>query len=102
VHDGLADAAGLLLAGDDLPPSGGTPATVLLTMTLDQLESRTGLVTTAHGGTMSVAEALRLAGQAEIIPIVLDTEGVLAYGTAHRTATVGQRYALAARDKGCC
>jgi hypothetical protein len=101
LHDALADAAGLLLASDGLPPSGGTPATVLLTMTLDQLESRTGLVTTAHGGTITVDEALRLAGQAEIIPIVLDKAGILAYGHARRTASTSQRFALAARDRGC-
>jgi len=102
LHDALADAAGLVLSGSGLPPSGGTPATVLLTMTLDQLETRTGLVTTAHGGTLSVTEALRLAGQANVVPVVLDSTGILAYGQARRTATVGQRYALAARDKGCC
>jgi hypothetical protein len=102
MHDALADAAARLLASDELPPSGGTPATVLLTMTLDQLETRTGLVTTAHGGTMSVATALELADQGNVIPVVLDSTGILAYGQARRTATTGQRFALAARDGGCC
>jgi hypothetical protein len=102
LHDALADAAARLLASDELPPSGGTPATVLLTMSLDQLETRTGLVTTAHGGTLSVATALSLADQANVIPVVLDSTGILAYGLARRTATTGQRFALAARDKGCC
>ncbi|HZE49651.1 MAG TPA: DUF222 domain-containing protein, partial [Jatrophihabitantaceae bacterium] len=46
MHDALADAAHKLLASSDLPPSGGVPATVLLTLTLDQLEARTGHVTT--------------------------------------------------------
>ncbi|HEY3716653.1 MAG TPA: DUF222 domain-containing protein [Jatrophihabitantaceae bacterium] len=68
MHDALANAAHRLLASDDLPPSGGMPATVLLTMTLDQLEARTGHVTTAHGGTVSVHEALQAAGEAHIIP----------------------------------
>jgi len=102
LHDALADAAGHLLASGELPPAGGTPATVLLTMTLDQLETRTGLVTTAHGGPLSVTEALRLAGDANVIPVVLDSTGILAYGQARRTATTGQRLALAARDQGCC
>lgn len=102
LHDALADAAGLLLAGDGLPPSGGAPATVLLTMTLDQLESRTGVVTTSHGGTMSASAALDLAGHAMVIPVVLDAIGILAYGQARRTASVGQCHALAARDQGCC
>jgi hypothetical protein len=102
LHDALADAAGLLLNSGGLPPSGGTPATVLLTLTLDQLETRTGLVTTAHGGTLSVDTALEVAGQANVIPVVLDSTGILAFGQARRTASVGQRFALAARDKGCC
>jgi hypothetical protein len=101
LHDALADAAGKLLTSGELPPSGGTPATVLLTMTLDQLKTRTGPVTTAHGGTMSVATALQLAGEANVVPVVLDCTGILAYGQARRTATVGQRFALAARDQGC-
>jgi hypothetical protein len=71
-------------------------------MSLDQLESRTGLVTTAHGGTLSVPEALRLAAEANVIPVVLDSTGILAYGQARRTASVGQRLALTARDQGCC
>src|SRR5882724_6740599 len=68
MHDALADAAHRLLASGDLPPSGGVPATVLLTLTLDQLETRTGHVTTAHGGTVSVYEALKQAGDANVIP----------------------------------
>src|SRR5882757_9797581 len=102
MHDALADAAHKLLASGDLPPSGGVPATVLLTLTLDQLPTRSGHVTTAHGGTVTVTEALRLAGEAHVIPVVLDSKGILAYGQARRTATTHQRLALAARDGGCC
>src|SRR5882757_8160039 len=102
MHDALADAAHKLLASNDLPPSGGVPATVLLTLTLDQLETRTGHVTTAHGGTISVHEALKQAGDANVIPVVIGEEGILAYGQARRTATTHQRLALAARDGGCC
>ena len=86
----------------DLPDCGGTPATMLISLSLDQLESRLGYATTAHGGLLSVPEALRLAAEAELIPVVLgDGGGVLAYGTSRRVATPGQRRALAARDRGC-
>src|SRR5882757_4068405 len=102
MHDALADAAHRLLASNDLPPSGGVPATVLLTLTLDQLETRSGHVTTAHGGTISVHDALTQAGDANIVPVVIGEEGILAYGQARRTATTHQRLALAARDGGCC
>jgi len=102
MHDALADAAARLLASGTLPAAGGTPATVLLTMTLDQLETRTGLVTTAHGGAVSAADALRIAGEAQVVPVVIDNDGVLAFGQGRRVASTGQRLALAARDGGCC
>jgi hypothetical protein len=102
LHDALDAAAGMLLRSGQVPASGGTPATVLLTMTLDQLESRTGLVTTGHGGQLTVTAALRLAGEADVIPVVTGTDGVLGYGRSRRIASASQRRALAARDGGCC
>ncbi len=53
-HDALLDAGRRLLRSGELPDAGGTPATVLLTLTLDQLETRTGLATTGHGGALSI------------------------------------------------
>ncbi len=80
-HDAMEDIADRLLRGGDLPDSGGTPATVIVTMTLDQLQTRIGLAGTAHGGTITLAEALELACEADIIPIVLnDAGGVLCHG----------------------
>ena len=101
-HDALLDAGHRLLRAGTLPDAGGTPATVLLTLTLKELETRTGLVTTAHGGRISVPQALRIAAEADIVPVILgDAGGVLAYGLTRRTASIGQRRALAARDGGC-
>ncbi len=101
-HDALLDAGQRLLRAGTLPDAGGAPATVLLTLTLDQLEARTGLATTAHGGVISVPQALRIAAEADIVPVVLgDAGGVLGYGLTRRTASIGQRRALAARDGGC-
>ncbi len=101
-HDALEDIGLRALRTSGLPDCGGTPATLLITITLADLESRTGVATTAHGGLISVPEALRLAGEADIIPVVLtDTGGVLGYGRARRVATAQQRLALAARDRGC-
>ncbi len=101
-HDALHDIGRRALRGGELPDAGGTPATVLITMTLADLESRLGVATTSHGGLISVPEALRLAGEADLIPVVLgDTGGILAHGRSRRVASSGQRLALAARDKGC-
>lgn len=102
VHDALLDAGRRIAASGALPSPSGMPATVIVTMTLDQLEARSGVVTTAHGGALSVAEALRIADEANVVPAVLGTAGgVLAYGRASRVATSGQRLALLARDGGC-
>jgi uncharacterized protein DUF222 len=74
-HDALTDAGRRLLRSGDLPDAGGTPATVLITLTLDQLETRLGQVTTAHGGTLTIPAALQLAADAQIVPVVLDARG---------------------------
>jgi hypothetical protein len=101
-HDALLDAGQRLLRAGTLPDAGGAPATVLVTLTLEQLEARTGLATTGHGGRISVPQALRIAAEADIVPVVLgDAGGVLGYGLTRRIASVGQRRALAARDGGC-
>jgi Domain of unknown function (DUF222) len=101
-HDAMEDIADLLLRSGDLSDSGGTPATVIVAMTLDQLETRAGLVTIAHGGTMSVAQALDLACEADIIPIVVnDAGGVINHGRTRRVASPRQRIVLAGRDRGC-
>jgi Domain of unknown function (DUF222)/HNH endonuclease len=101
-HDGLLDAGLRLLRSGTLPESGGTPVTVLLSMTIDQFERRTGLVTAEHGGTLSVPAALELAAAADILPTILDDGGgVLAYGRARRLASERQRRTLAIRDRGC-
>jgi len=51
---------------------------------------------------ISIPEALRLAADGKALPVVLnDAGGILAYGSARRLASPGQRLALMARDKGC-
>jgi Domain of unknown function (DUF222) len=93
-RDALLDAGRRLLRSGTLPDAGGTPATVLVTMTLDQLEARTGLATTAHSGPISVRQALRIAVEANIVPVVLDGRGaVLHLGRTRRTASPVQRVA---------
>jgi hypothetical protein len=102
MHDALYDAAQRLLRSGTLPDSGGVPATVVITITLDQLESRVGVATTSHGGLISIPAALKMAADAHLIPVVLGHGGgILDYGRTCRYATPAQRRALAARDGGC-
>jgi hypothetical protein len=101
-HDGLQDALLALLRSGELPACNGVAATIVLTMTEQQAETRTGLVTTGHGALISVEQALTLAGDARLMPVVLTrTRGITAYGDSHRIFTEGQRLAMIARDQGC-
>ena len=101
-HDALEDAAKRLLRTGELPSTAGVVTTLMITMTLQQLETRAGQATTQHGGQISIAEALRLAADGKALPVVLNAAGgILAYGRARRLASPAQRLALMARDKGC-
>jgi hypothetical protein len=91
-----------LLRSDTLPDSGGTPATVIVTINLDDLLDRLGYGRTSDGTLLPTHEVLRLANQADIIPAVLSRTGeVLDLGRSRRIATASQTMALIARDGGC-
>ncbi|MBV9830390.1 MAG: DUF222 domain-containing protein [Marmoricola sp.] len=88
-----------------LPTHGGLGATVVVTMTLEQLLAdlnEAGVCTTDMGGTITAAEARRLACGAGILPMVLGGKSlVLDAGTKKRFATEPMRIAMALRDKTC-
>ena len=133
-HDALLDGLNRLLVDGGLPTTGGVNATILLTMTEEQLQQRAldaeadgdaaaetdaddadseghehaphrpdaQLVRTGHGALISLAMALKIATDAQIIPIIFKgAKEIAAYGDTHRFATTNQRLALIARDKGC-
>jgi hypothetical protein len=101
-HDGLQDALLAVLRSGKLPACNGVAATIVLTMTDQQAETRTGLARTGHGALISVDQALTLAGDARLMPVVLTkTREITAYGDTHRIFTEGQRLAMIARDQGC-
>ena len=102
MHDAFRSVLKIAQRSAELPSSAGLPATVLITMTAEQFETRTGLAATSFGQKMSVDQALRIAGQASIAWVVHDSKGgVLNYGATQRCATQKQTLALIARDKGC-
>ena len=89
----------------DLPRTGGCGATVVVTMTLDQLMATldaAGVCTLDTGGRISATEARRLACSAGIIPIVLGGRGqVLDVGRKRRLHSEAMRLAMGVRDGGC-
>jgi hypothetical protein len=102
LHDALRVACKKLLRAGELPMTGGLPATILITMTAEQYETKTGLAATSFGGTLRVPEALRLADEALIAWTVHGSTGrILAHGDTRRIATAPQTRALITRDQGC-
>lgn len=90
---------------DHLPEHGGLAATIVVTMTADQLTddlTAAGVCETSTGTRISAGEARRLACGAGIIPAVLgEKSAVLDVGRAARFHNKTQRVAIALRDKTC-
>ena len=84
------------------PQTAGVNATVVVTMTLEQLLAGQATALLDDGSRMSAGQARRLACEAAIIPVVLGTRSQpLDLGRAARLFTKAQRIALGLRDGGC-
>ena len=102
MHDGLEDVCGRLLQLADRPAVGGTPASVIITIGVEELLAKAGIAETTDGTQLSANQLLRIADEAEIWPTVIDRNGVpLALGRTRRIASRGQTMALIAREGGC-
>jgi Domain of unknown function (DUF222)/HNH endonuclease len=102
MHDGLEDVCGRLLQLANRPATGGTPASVIVTVQLADLLAKAGIAETSDGSQLSSDQLLRIADEAEIWPTIIDRNGVpLALGRTRRIATRGQTMALIAREGGC-
>ena len=102
-HDALADVPALLLRAQALPSVGGVVATLLVTMTAEQVQSGAGYATTSHDELIPTQRVLAMAGDSQTMSVRFDAHGgVLDYGRTCRLAPPALRLALAARDRGCC
>ena len=103
MHDALEDVCGRLLRTDiAVPGSGGTPATVIITIDLDDLLNRTGYGIASDGTLIRTETVRELTDSAEIYTAFLNNRGeVLRLGRTRRIASRGQTVALYARDGGC-
>ncbi|HEY9468232.1 MAG TPA: DUF222 domain-containing protein [Propionibacteriaceae bacterium] len=102
LHDALEEACARLLKSGDQPSAGGVPASVIVTISLEELLAKAGLAETADGTQLTPAQLLRIADEAKIWPTIIDRDGVpLALGRTRRLASPGQTMALIARDAGC-
>lgn len=102
-HDALLDALKINVRARALPSIAGITATVVLTMTAEDFQTRTGLARTAHGALIPVGQAMRLTGnEYRLMTVVIDkTRGITAYSDTARLFTENQRLARAALDGGC-
>jgi hypothetical protein len=101
-HDALREVPALLLRAEVLPATGGLIATMIVTVTADQVESGAGYASTSHGDLVPVRRVLDLAIGGQIMPVLFDPSGgILDYGPTRRLAPPGMRLALYARDQGC-
>ncbi|MEU0540396.1 DUF222 domain-containing protein [Nocardia sp. NPDC005978] len=80
----------------------GLPVSTVVTMRLTDLEQRTGLATTNTGGTLSITEAIKLAARSTPYLVIVDANGrPLHLSRGQRLASVEQRLALTAVERGC-
>jgi hypothetical protein len=102
LHDALEELCDRLLRHGDTVPTGGVPATVIVTIDIDDLLARCGYGRSSDGTLIPTATVLAMANNADIIPAVLNSAGaVLDLGRSRRIASHTQTLALTARDGGC-
>ncbi|MGO1972475.1 MAG: DUF222 domain-containing protein [Propionibacteriaceae bacterium] len=92
-----------LFAEQSAPQSGGDRPRVSILLPLEDLVNGTnGATLTNSGEPISPETARHLACDADLIPVVLDTDGVvLDVGRTQRLFTRGIRHGLEVRDQGC-
>src|SRR5207237_10571526 len=102
--DGLVALATRVLDQGELPVRGGQRPHLTITATLETLRADPGAPAALFDGGIPISgKALRrIAGDAEITPILLSARGdPLHVGRKYRTATPKMRRALAERDRRC-
>jgi hypothetical protein len=103
MHDALEAVCDRLLRTDTaVPDSGGTPATVIITIDIDDLLANTGYGIASDGTLIRAAQVAELTDSAEVYTAFLTKQGeVLRLGRSRRIASRSQTIALIARDGGC-
>ncbi len=102
-HDALLALLAPSVTLDGLGTHRGLPVATVITMSVQQLETLSGVATTATGGTIPVADAVKLAAaKSSRFVTVVDPVGMpLYFGRSRRLASPAQRLALTATEKGC-
>jgi len=102
-HDAIKTAMRALLMSGKLGQHRGLPVSVIVTMTLDQLERASGVAITGGGSTVPAEVAIRMAAHARHYLYLYDEKSgrPLFLGRSQRLASADQRIVLHAMDGGC-
>jgi hypothetical protein len=102
-HDALKACWRVSLASGEWGRHRGLPVTTIVTMTLQQLESATGVAVTGGGSTVPVEVALRMATHSHHYLYIYDENcgREIFLGRSQRLASADQRIVLHAIDGGC-
>ncbi|MFL6143518.1 MAG: DUF222 domain-containing protein, partial [Labedaea sp.] len=100
--DAFAAVVHLAVTAGDAPVHGGIKPHLNVILDHTTLVKGVGNATLDCGSTLNAHTIRKLACDADLIPIVLNTDGApLDMGREHRLVTTPQRTALTARDRGC-
>jgi hypothetical protein len=100
--DAISDIIHLAAKSDGLPKQGGQKPHLNVHLNLNVLTDAVGTATLDSGTPLCPSAARRLSCDADLIPIVLNSDSVpLDVGRTRRLVKPAQRKALIARDKGC-
>ncbi|MUM30056.1 HNH endonuclease signature motif containing protein, partial [Mycolicibacterium sp. CBMA 295] len=102
-HDALVAMGRSVLASGELGQHNGLPVSIVISTSLRELESVTGVGITASGTQLPIADVIRMAAHAHHYLAVFENhrEIPLYLGRSKRIATPGQHITLHARDRGC-
>ena len=92
-----------VLASGELGSHHGLPVSIVVTTTLQELESAAGLAGTGGGSCLPMSDVIRMASHARHYLRIYDkhTSRELYLGETKRIATLAQRIVLHAKDRGC-
>jgi hypothetical protein len=102
-HDALKAMGRSVLTSGELGQHNGLPATIVVSTTLQELESGIGHAVTGGGTLLPMSDVIRLASNSHHYLVIYDkhTQEPLYLGRTKRLASAGQRIVLQAQDRGC-
>ncbi|WP_136623306.1 HNH endonuclease signature motif containing protein, partial [Mycobacterium attenuatum] len=100
-HDGVLAGLRALLASGELGQHNGLPVSIVVTTTLQDLESAAGKGLSGGGTLLPMSDVIRLASHAHHYLAIFDRGKALALYHTKRLASPAQRIMLYAKDRGC-